>query len=145
MGEIRVKVRLENEVDLFLYEENKIVKKKVRSAEVDALVDTGAVMVLLPQDLVEKLGLRKFGKAIITLANEEKVELDKAGTVALTIGDRQMKTACLVGPPGCEPLIGQLVLEELDLIPDPLKRTITPRPESPYLPTLKLKYTDKNK
>lgn len=50
-----------------------------------------------------------------------------------------MKTDCLIGPPQCEPLIGQLVLERLDLIIDPLKGTITPRPESPYLVSLKLK------
>ena len=50
-----------------------------------------------------------------------------------------MTTDCLVGPPGCEPLIGQIVLERLDLIAYSLKQTLTPRPESPYLPTLKLK------
>ena len=55
------------------------------------------------------------------------------------MGDRNTKTICLVGPPGCEPLLGQVVLEELDLIVDPLQQQLTPRPESPYLPTLKLK------
>jgi hypothetical protein len=57
----------------------------------------------------------------------------------VTIGDRKMKSDCLVGPPGSEPLVGQLVMESLDLIPDPVKRTLTPRPESPYRPTLKMK------
>ena len=107
MGEIKVKVNLENDGDVFMY--------------------------------VEALGLGKIDRAIVTLANEEKGELDVAGTVSLTLMNRKMKTDCLVGPPQCEPLIGQLVLERLDLILDPLKRTITPRPESPYLPSLKLK------
>lgn len=44
-----------------------------------------------------------------------------------------------VGPPGCEPLLGQIVMESLDLIADPARRTLTPRPESPIEPTLKLK------
>jgi len=30
-------------------------------------------------------------------------------------------------------------MESFDLICDPLKRTLTPRPESPFLPTLKMK------
>jgi len=30
-------------------------------------------------------------------------------------------------------------MEELDLVPDPLLKTLTPRPESPFLPTLKMK------
>lgn len=139
MGEIKVRIKLENNGDLFLREVGKLGKQKIRAEEVDAMVDTGAVMMLLPQDLVERIGLGKLGKAIVTLANEQKVEMDRAGTILLTVAGRKMPTDCLVGPPGCEPLIGQLVMESLDLIPDPLKRTLTPRPESPYLPSLKLK------
>ena len=139
MGEVRVKVRLENDRDVIMYEEGKITKDEIRMLDVDALADTGAVMVLLPQDIVETLGLKKIDRAIVTLANEEKIELDVAGRVSLTIANRNMKTDCLVGPPRCEALIGQIVLERLDLVIDPLKRTVTARPESPYLPSLKLK------
>lgn len=132
MGEIRVKVVLQNKADAFL-------RKRRRSVTLDALVDTEAVMILLPQDVVEELGLRKMGSTIVTLANEEKVELEVAEDLTLTIAGRTWTTDCLIGPPQCEPLIGQLVMERLDLILDPLKKTLTPRPESPYLPSLKLK------
>lgn len=139
MGEIRAKVRLENNDDRALFKAGRISEKEVRAVEIDAVVDTGAVMSLLPQDLVEVLGLETFDRRIVVLADEQKIELDRAGTLSLTVAGREMKTDCLVGPPGCEPLIGQLVMEALDLIPDPAKRTLTPRPESPFLPTLKLK------
>jgi clan AA aspartic protease len=139
MGEARITVKLENDGDLVRFKEGRIEAGAIRRAEIDAMVDTGAVMILLPQDVVEALGLEKIDRAIVTLANDEKIELDIAGTISLTACNRKMKTDCLVGPPLCEPLIGQLVLERLDLIIDPLKRTITPRPESPYLPSLKLK------
>ena len=59
--------------------------------------------------------------------------------LSLTLVGRQMDTDCLVGPPQCEPLVGQIVLERLDLIIDPVKRTVSPRPEPPFLPSLKLK------
>lgn len=139
MGEIRVDIILENDRDIFLFNEGKIKKEQIRNVKLNALVDTGAVMLLLPQDVVEALGLEKIDRAIVTLANEEKIEFDVAGTLSLVIGNRKMKTDCLIGPPQCEPLVGQLILERLDLILDPLKHTITPRPESPYLPSLKLK------
>lgn len=139
MGEIRAKVFLQNNDDIALFEAGYIPKTKVRQEEIDALVDTGAVMVLLPQDIVEKLGLKIFNKVVVTLANDEKVELQRAGTISLEVCEREMKTDCLVGPPLCEPLIGQLVLERLDLVLNPLKKTITPHPDSPYLPHLKLK------
>lgn len=139
MGEIRVRIHLENEGDLSLQGRRKLSRKKVRKAEIDAVVNTGAVMTLLPQELVEKLGLPRLGSVVVRLANEQRVELQKAGGLRLAIGDREMSASCLIGPPGCEPLVGQLVMEELDLIPDPLLRTLTPRPESPFLPTLKMK------
>src|SRR5271166_3253117 len=139
MGEIRVRMRLENEGDLYLHDRRKLSRKKVRKAEIEAVVDTGAVMLLLPQELVEQLGLRRAGKVVVRLANEERVELEKATGIHLAIGDRQMSASCLIGPPGCEPLVGQLVMEDLDLIPDPILRTLTPRPESPFLPTVKMK------
>ena len=138
-GEVRVDVIFENENDIVLSEAGHLEKKEIRNIKLDALVDTGAVMVLLPQDAVEALGVKILGKTIVTLANEEKVELSVSGQICLTIGGRKWATDCLVGPPRCEPLIGQLVMERLDLIVDPLKQTITPRPESPFLPCLKLK------
>lgn len=139
MGEIRVKVRVTNAGDLFMQRQGKLDKQDVRSEEIEAVVDTGAVMTLLPRDLVERLGLHIFDKSIVTLADEQRVELDMAEALKLTIVGRAMSMDCLVGPPGCEPLIGQVVMEQLDLIPDPRLRTLTPRPESPDRPNLKMK------
>lgn len=139
MGEIRAKARLENEGDVMLRNMGKLGRRKVRALDIDAVVDAGAVMLLLPQDMAESLGLETKGNVIVQLANDQKIELVRAGGIQLTVAGRRMTTDCLVGPPGCEPLIGQIVLESLDLIPDPVKRTLTPRPESPFLPTLKLK------
>ena len=57
-----------------------------------------------------------------------------AGPVTVRIGDRSMRTDCLVGPPGSEVLIGQVVLETLDLIADSANRRLTPRtPDYPLL------------
>ncbi len=139
MGEIRSIVELENARDSLLCEEGYLSADKIRRGTVDALIDTGAVMVLLPQDFVESLGLKKNGKAIVSLANEERIELDVATGLGISIAGRHWVTDCLVGPPQCEALIGQLVLERLDLVLDPLRHQVTPRPESPYLPSLKLK------
>jgi predicted aspartyl protease len=96
-------------------------------------------MLALPQDVVEKLGLRILRTVVVTYVDERKEERSVAGTVTIKIGDRFMNTDCIVGPPLSEALIGQVVLEELDLIPDCQKRTLSPRPESPIYPSLKMK------
>lgn len=139
MGEIRARLRLENDRDLLLKEAGHLGRRRPRSAEVEAVVDTGAVVSLLSQDLVEALGLRRRERTVVLLADERKVEMDVAEGLRITVAGRTWVTDCLVGPPGCAPLLGQLVLERLDLIVDPLRQTVTPRPESPWLPTLNLK------
>jgi len=41
-----------------MYVENRIEEKEIRKYEMDAVVDTGAVMLTLPQDVVEERGAR---------------------------------------------------------------------------------------
>lgn len=128
MGEIRANPRVRNP----LQTDGPVL-------ELDACVDTGAVMLLLGRDIVERLGLTIAGRAIVTLADNSRREMDKAGPVYLELGDRADYFSCLVGPLGCEPLIGQIVLEALDLVVDPSRRTVRPRPDSPAYPSYKMK------
>ncbi len=62
-----------------------------------------------------------------------------AGVLTVRVGDRKMETNCIVGPPLSEPLLGQIILERLDLLVDCKEGKLVPRPESPYLPLLKMK------
>ena len=139
MGEVKVNVELENYGDREVASRGLLSEDRVRSQRVDVVVDIGAVMMVLPQDLVEALGLRMLRKAIVTYADERKEERDVAGVVSVKVAGRTVETTCVVGPPGSEPLLGQIVLEEADLLVDCANQRLIPRPESPYLPTLKLK------
>ena len=140
MGEIRAKVTLENEGDRehFLRggcDESDI--RHIRHTSVEGVVDTGAVTLMLPQNVVERLGLGNKKTAFVSYADDRRDERPRAGPVSVRIGNRTMVTDCIVGPPLSEPLIGQVVLETLDLIADRWNRTVTPR--YPDYPLLKLK------
>jgi len=139
MGEIQAQIKLENFVDRSLVRNNKLSTNAVRLHQMDALVDTGAVFLMLPQDVVEKLGLELLRKVVVTYADERKEERYLAGAVSIEVCGRQMVTECIVGPPLGEALVGQIVMEALDLIADCQRRTLTPRPESPIYPSLKMK------
>lgn len=76
---------------------------------------------------------------IVTYADERREERPLAGIVTVRIGSRSTNVNCIVGPPGSEPLLGQIVLEAMDLLVDCSQQRLVPRPESPYLPMLKLK------
>ena len=89
--------------------------------------------------MVSRLGLETQREVIVTYADERKETRPVAGPVTVHIGNRFMITECIVGPPLSEPLIGQIVLEALDLVADCANRALGPRPESPDSPLLKLK------
>lgn len=133
MGEVKVNVTFSNIFDEYLK------KPEIRQVELDCMIDSGAVLSFLPQEVVELLGIPEDGNVIVKYANEKKEEVKKVGPVKITIGDRSGNFDCIVGPPNCEPLIGQIVLEELDLLIDPKEKKLVVRPESPFLPLLKLK------
>ena len=139
MGEVKVEVELENAADHELVLRGYLKEEERRSFKVPVLVDSGAVMLVLPQDQVEALGLREVGKAIVTDADERKEERPLAGVVTVRVGSRVASVNCVVGPPNSEPLLGQVVLEMMDLLVDCAQQKLVPRPESPFLPLLKMK------
>lgn len=139
MGDVYVDVELENYDDRVLVKCGHLDGDSARRETMRLLTDTGATMLVLPEDLVDALGLERVGKIVVTYADERKEERPTAGVVTVRVDGRSMETRCVVGPPGSEGLLGQVVLEELDLLVDSARGKLVPRPESPYFPTLKLK------
>jgi clan AA aspartic protease len=139
MGAVHVTIDLENTIDSADAERGLALPQGVRRHSLRSLVDTGAVMLVLPEDVVEHLGLRRQGRTVVSFADDRKADWDVAGPVTVRFGNRQGIFECLVGPPTSEALFGQIPLERLDLIVDPLHQTLAVRPESPLLPMLSVK------
>lgn len=139
MGEVVASIELENAADRGIVSQGLRDESTVRRTTVEGVVDTGAVMLMLPENVVGRLGLERQREVVVTYADERKEIRPVAGPLTIRIGNRFMNTDCIVGPPLSEPLIGQIVLEALDLVADCTNRTLSPRPESPDSPLLKLK------
>ena len=122
MGKVVEKVKLTS-----LFEPEK-------SVEVDAIIDTGATMVVLPQDVIEELGLRKIGERKVRYANNQIQIKSVYRGVILELKGRDGIFDVLGEVEGSEPLVGQIVLEALDLIVDPITKTVIPNPRSPDMP-----------
>jgi len=124
MGKVIERVRIKN------------VFEPGKSIEVDALIDTGATMVVLPQDIVHKLGLKKFREIKVRYANN-KVEVKPVyRAVVIEILGREGTFDVIGEEEGSQPLIGQVVLEVLDLVVDTKKRKLIPNPASPDTPMI---------
>ena len=139
MGAVHVTIDLENTTDADMAAQGLRPVDTVRRRTVRALVDTGSVMLVLPEDLVDFLGLTRRGKRVVSFADDRKVDWEAAGPVTLRVGSRYGIFECLVAPPTTEPLFGQVQLEILDLIVDAAKQTLGVRPESPIYPLMTVK------
>ena len=138
MGEIVVDVGLENVGDRELAKAGYLHEADVRHATVQAVADTGAVMLALPEDVVERLGVDVVGSVACAYADGRRGNRSVAGPLTVRIGDRSMPANCVVMPAGTDALVGQVVMEQLDLVADCATRTLGPRPESPDRPLLRL-------
>ena len=129
---------MENSVERDIGERGRAAEAVIRKEIVSAVADTGAVMLALPSDVVDRLGLQEVNRIATTYADGRRDQLPVVGPVSIQIGNRQMLTEALVIPTGTDPLLGQIVLERLDLIADSLNQRLTPRPESPDRPMLRV-------
>jgi clan AA aspartic protease len=129
MGAVRVTVKLTNAIDEALVHRGMLNPNLLRVCEIEALIDTGAVRTVLPQAIAEKLGLRIRGQQIAQFANgiEESVGLTEP--VIIEIDGRETTEATFVT--GNMVLIGQTVLETLDLLVDCKNQRLIPNPEHP--------------
>src|SRR5437867_4314501 len=137
MGEVRVKVKLTNTADAAAAAAGKLPAEAVRTVEADALVDTGAVRSCVPRPLLDRLGLQPMGHMMVEYASGQKEAVGIAYGVLFDILHRQSSDDALVL--GDEVLIGQTLLEKMDLLVDSANRRVIPNPAHPDVPVNKLK------
>jgi clan AA aspartic protease len=137
MGEVRTRTLITNAVDEALARRGQIAPHDVRSYEADALVDTGAVRSVLPPHVVEVLGLELRGQRVAEYADGRKESVGVTESVIFDIGGRDTSEEALVL--GDEVLIGQTVLEKLDLLEDCVSQKLVPNPAHPDQPVTKVK------
>ncbi len=129
MGKVTVPVRIENVYDLHEQSMGARQADAVRHLEVpDALVDTGASTLSLPTRLIAQLGLKPLrSRRAQTSAGPATVQMH--GTVRLTVQGRDCTCDIAELPDGCPVLIGQVPLELLDFVVDPIHRRLIGNPE----------------
>lgn len=137
MGEVRVKAKLTNAVDEALVRRGMLKPEQVRTCEADALVDTGAVRMVLPSQVASRLGLGVRGQRVAEYADGRKEAVNVTEPLIVELEGRDTLEEALVL--GDEVLIGQTVLEKLDLFVDCQRQRLVPNPAHPDQPVTKVK------
>ena len=138
MGRVMATIKLTNNTDLANASRGLLDPAAVRSEEIEGLVDTGATMLVLPADVVERLGFAIEGHRAVKYANGQVAKVPRATGVRIEILGRDMTCDALVEAAGTTALIGQIPLEGLDLVVDPKSRDVTVNPASPDSPLMDL-------
>ncbi|MEA5569610.1 clan AA aspartic protease [Calothrix sp. UHCC 0171] len=136
MGEVRVKVKLTNAVDEILVNRGLLNPSQLRVIETQALVDTGAVRTILPMSIVQQLGLKIRGQQNAQYADGREESVGLTEPVIIEIEGRETTEVTLVT--GNEVLIGQTVLETLDLLVDCKNQCLIPNPKHPNYPVFRI-------
>jgi predicted aspartyl protease len=129
MGKVVVAAKIENQEDIFLANKGLLPSDQVRSVEVtDALVDTGATMISLPKRIVAQLGLRKV-RSRTAKTTAGIVSFGIYGPVQVTVQGRECMSEVAEIPDDCPVLIGQIPLELLDFVVDPVGQRLIGNPD----------------
>jgi predicted aspartyl protease len=129
MGKVLVQAKMENLNDLYDVSQGRLQPDQVRTITVaDAMVDTGAMFLSLPRRYVQQLGLQRYGtRKAKTSAGF--TDFDMYGMVLLTVEGRDCRVEVAAIPGECPVLIGQIPLESLDFVVDPIHQRLLGNPD----------------
>ncbi len=97
-----------------------------RFETLQALVDTGSTFTWIPQDVLERLGVRPDREWPFELADGREQRYPVAW-LQIRVEDRhEQPTIVVFGPPGAEPILGVVTLEEYLLAVDPVHHRLIP-------------------
>jgi clan AA aspartic protease len=137
MGEVRVKVKLTSAYDVSAARRGQIKKEEIHTYEANALVDTGAVSSVIPAQVMQQLGLQTQLQRVAEYADGRKDVVDVTEPIIFDINGRETTEGAMVL--GDEVIIGQTILEVLDLHVDCNQQRVIPNPAHPDQPIVKVK------
>ena len=126
LGKVNVNVEIFNADDEVRVCDGTLKPEQIRHIIVETLVDTGASLVSIPEEVIAKLGLRVVREAVSRYANGQKSVRKIYGPVRIKVMGREDHVLVMASHPGMPALLGQLALEGLDLIVDPKRQRLLP-------------------
>jgi len=112
-------------------------KPELKPLAVEALVDTGAMTICIPDHVAVQLALKQIETREVTTADEKSHVVPYVGPLQVKFENRTCFTGALVI--GHIVLLGAVPMEDMDLVVSPSRETITVNPKSPNIPSALVK------
>ncbi len=118
VGRIIVEIEVANYGDLTLAERGLLRADQVRREVIQGVVDSGATKLVLPEEVVKRLGLPMGATVMVRYADGREAKRKGAEGVYLQLLGRHGNFRAVVEPKRKTALVGAIVLEDLDLLVD---------------------------
>lgn len=134
MGMVYANIELLNGGDIELNRRKYIGDDDIRQLTINMMVDSGAIMLTINEEIRQALGLDIIDHRVSQLADGTRLELPVAGSIEVRYDGRFCTTNALVLPDDTEPLLGAIPMEEMDLWINPARNILTAvHPEGPLM------------
>ena len=104
---------------------------EIKEMEVEALVDSGALHLCIPEKVAIQLNLKELYKRDVTTADGKEHLCPYVGPIEVKFENRGCFTGALIL--GDEILLGAVPMEDMDVLISPAQRKIIVNPKSPNI------------
>ena len=139
MGLVYANIKLANSEDIALNRRGFLSSVEIRRMQVDALVDSGAIMLSINENIKLQLGLPVVDNQTAQLADGTLIDLEVVGPIELKFENRTIRCDALVLPGDNEVLLGAIPMEQMDVLIHPRENKLIINPDHPYHAVVKLK------
>jgi len=103
----------------------------IPAVEVDALADTGAVHLCIPEYIAVQLELEEHDRRDVLLADGRRQVVSYVGPLAISVANRKGIAGAMVM--GNQVLLGAIPMEDMDLVVNPRTQQVVPNPDNPNI------------
>ena len=138
MGHVYAEIELINSQDLVDARRHRIGEEEIKRIRVKMLVDSGAYMLCINENIQSYLQLPFRQRKRCEVADGRVVECDIVGPVDLRFANRDTACNAFVLPGDSEPLLGAIPMEEMDVLIDMKRQELVVNPKHPDGAVLRL-------
>lgn len=133
MGLVYAEIELISGDDLALNRRGFLPEDQIKRLKVNALVDSGAYMLVINQHIKEQLDLPVLDEQTARLADESEIRVEVVGPVEIRFENRRATVDAMVFSGDAEALLGAIPMEDMDVLIDPKQQRLIVNPENPYI------------
>lgn len=133
MGYVYADTELVNSIEEEMATRNLMDQDEVKRMHINLMVDTGAWMLCINENIQSILDLKIKRKEKVRMANGDRAEYDVVGPVLIKFGGREARCEAIVLPGDTRPLFGAVPMELLNLVIHSQRHELLVNTEGPFL------------